>query len=121
MFHVHARAGLGGRELPADDGGVGNVLVPVREPRIGENAGRIVLDNFPVTLELADTVHHDGAFFSGVTVMAAEARVHLPELRGTFRGGEPALEFSGAGQSLKDAVGGRRDFNLADDRVLIGR
>src|ERR1700680_2458471 len=81
----HVRAARLGRELPADHGAARGIVVPIRDPGVGEYAGRSVLEDLPVTLELAYVVHDDRAFFGGVAVVAAEARIHLPEFHGASR------------------------------------
>ena len=77
--YFHVRPGCGGREFPAHDRFLVRVKMPVRDPRVDEKPRRIEFQDLAVTFELADTVNHEVAFLCGVAVLAAEARIHLPE------------------------------------------
>src|SRR5579864_1218758 len=48
----HARAAGDRGQFPADDGALRFVLVPVGDPRIGEDAGRIIFKHFSVAINL---------------------------------------------------------------------
>src|SRR5581483_749787 len=112
-------AALFWREFPTDQRATVWIFVPVGDPGIGENAGRITLDHFTVAFEFADTVDDGRYLFAGVGVTSADPRLHLPELYRTFAVGEPALELACIAECFENALGRSRDLNFGDDGVLI--
>src|SRR5579862_106262 len=120
MRDFHMRAGRSGREFPPDHGVVIWGIVPVTDPGIGENAGRIKFDDLAVTLELTYAIHDVGSLIDRVAVATTGTGIHLPVMNGVLGTGEPARELGGVGEGLKNARRRRGDLNLADDGVLIG-
>src|SRR5271166_5920769 len=121
MGHSYVGAGGGGSEFPAYDGFLLGIEMPVGDPCIDEQARRIEFQYLTVTLELADTVNDKIAFLRGVAVAATEARIHVPEFHRAARVGEPAHELIGFSQRLEDTARRRRDLDLRDNRILVGR
>src|SRR6202042_876676 len=80
VLDLHLRSGFRGRQLPTHDGAAGFLVVPVRHPGIHEQPRWIVFQNLALTIELADAVDHDSSLLGGIVIMAAEPRVHLPDL-----------------------------------------
>ena len=66
-------------QFPAHDRATGHVVVPIRNPRVGENVGRIEFENLTLTLELAHVVDDDGAFFREVAVAARPGRASISQ------------------------------------------
>src|ERR1700721_536763 len=54
--HAGPASGGLGSKFPAHDSATRYVVVPIRDPGVGEDAGGIVFDDFAVTLKLADVV-----------------------------------------------------------------
>src|SRR5579872_226562 len=58
-------------EFPAHQGATVGSVVPVSDPRVGEQSRRIALDYFTVAFELADAVDRDRCLLGGVGIVAA--------------------------------------------------
>src|ERR1700722_18397907 len=110
-----------GRKFPTDDGATRHVVMPVGKPGVGEDAGRIVLDDLAVAFELGHAVDYNCSLLCSVAVASAEACVHLPEFCGALGRPEPLHELGAVSEGLEDTLGGCGNFNLADYGVLIGR
>src|SRR5579872_6844152 len=90
-------------EFPAHDGAMLGIVVPVAEPCVGDDAGRIEFDDLAVTFELTHAVDDDRSLLGGVAVASARTGIHLPLMDRALRTAEPARELGGVGEGLKNA------------------
>src|ERR1700690_3416470 len=121
VLYLHVRAGYGRSQLPAHNCFFLRVQMPVRKPGVNEHPWRIDFRDLALAFEFVYSVHNEVTFLGGVAVAAAQTRIHPPELDWAACVGEPVQQLLGIGQCLENAARWRRDVDLGDDGILIGR
>src|SRR5579862_133068 len=114
-------AGFGRREIPADDGAMRWVGMPIRIPGLHNQPRRIDLEKLAVMLEAINSARIlAAAFFGNELPLATWARVHFPE--NDFEGvaSTPLQRLLAIDDRLKDALGRNGDFDFGDDGVVVG-
>jgi hypothetical protein len=116
---LNAGAVFGRRQLPAHDCAAGFVVVPISDPRVGQQARRIEFEHFALAKELAYSVDVQIGLLSSEAPLPSGACIHLKKFGGTLFAVPPANHLLGIDERLKHALGRSGNFDFADNRVLL--
>ena len=101
MRDFHVGAVFGGRQFPAHDGSPSFVVVPVRDPGVGQQTRRIEFQHFSFAKELAHAIDVQLALLGSEAPFAARTRIHFKELGLTFLAVPPEHQLLWIGDRLK--------------------
>jgi hypothetical protein len=111
---------FGLRQLPAHKCAACFVIVPIRDPGIGQQARRNEFEHLPFAEELAHSVDVQLSIPGSEAPFSSRPRVHLKELGLAFVIAPPAQQLPGIGERLKYPLGWCIDVYFANDCILIG-